>query len=58
MAMLALDSGSGCVTNPVCHFTCSSHKPPQQMSDGLCKPGLDFTCGNGDGPTHVLGMKP
>lgn len=57
-AMPAPDSSSGCVTNLVCYFTCSSHKPLQQMSDRLCKLGLDFTCGNGDGPTHILGMKP
>lgn len=25
-----------------------SRKPSQQMSDGLCKLGLDFTSGNGD----------
>lgn len=51
VATLSLSDGSGSVTTPVCHvrnFMCSSCKSPQQMSDGLCKLGLDFTSGNGD----------
>lgn len=51
VAVLSLRDGSGSVMTPVCHgrnFMCSSCKSPQQMSDGLCKPGLDFTSGNGD----------
>lgn len=52
VAALSLGDGSGSVMTPVCHvrnFMCSSCKSPQQMSDGLCKLGLDFTSGNGDG---------
>lgn len=50
MAMLSLSDSSGCVTTPVCHVRnlMYSRKPSQQMSDGLCKLGLDFTSGNGD----------
>lgn len=60
MAALSLSDGSGSVTTPVCHvrnFMCSSCKSPQQMSDGLCKLGLDFTSGNGDSGITTAGIK-